>query len=196
MTDDLHAAELLQWAKRVQHVPENSVLMVGDASDLFPPSALGLCTPSVRKSNVAVLKQFKALHGLTDTVLMPCKDVNHASVQPCYCACAAYRERAHIEMSCDICGCVPVGSMYTCAECDDIVHSLCEQCYGEYDHGCGEMARFSKPMNEKVLRQHVDRWRRVRKVREPCNTKKRFPLVPCLVVFSTLVLLIAAYLAK
>lgn len=195
MNDDcLHVQELMKWVKRFKSLPDSEILSPFEVADVLTPAAIGICSNDMVKSNVQVLKQFKTEKDLmnTNTVLMPCDDPKHAHAQPCYCKCRQYRNRAHILFTCDICNEVPIGCLYACAECDDIVHTLCEKCFTLYEHGCGSrMEVFTEPLayqsakmnqcggrghpptfEDSPLEKQIKRWRSCKKVRDPINTKK------------------------
>jgi len=167
--DPLHVKEIMEWTAKVHN---SEIVFVGDLSALnLSPTMMGLGARQDVLNHVKVLDQFKKVNGLDGTVLMNCGNTGHP-IQPCYCKCMEYRENAHLEFYCNICNGRPIGKLYACAECDDIVYNLCQECFDQYEHGCGEMQVIEKPLSKKELSLQIQKWKAVEKVRDPVNSKR------------------------
>ena len=167
MTDALHIKEINQSILSNSGQLENTILMVGDVIDHeLGPSEMGLMGTHETGLQIKILNQFKSDYNLEDTVLTQC----HRHREPCYCACAAYRNSAHIFFDCDICKRVPIGRMFVCNVCvPDNVFSCCQDCFKQNGHSCktNSVGWIDRPLmrnpGRKGMIEMLARWENERK---------------------------------
>lgn len=161
----------MQWLRKTAGVSDEQVLGIGDVAQFMSPADIGLV--HAPKADRVVIEQFKSDHG-SASVLVPCADATHTN-QPCLCAFLRYRESAHEHFYCDCCERIPIGTMWSCKQCSDVVYTLCDACHELYEHQCGEMEQIDKPMSLADSLSYADECREVAPKRAPCNVLRSDP---------------------
>jgi hypothetical protein len=126
--------EVENWIKKINGLPEDNILMIGDIADYLSPTQMGFGNQYEIELEDTIIQVWKKKY--KDSLLINCENEKHQDVQPCYCRFMKFRQdyidKCNIYINCDGCKVSHfLGIRYNCKTCLETnnMYDLCSECF-------------------------------------------------------------------